>query len=155
MRVWRIAKRKYAQKAFSGEGTQKVGGRWSPRGVKAVYTSSSLALAALELLVHLDKEDIATGFVAISADIPEDLPIEVITPSQLPESWRDTPAPDSLSLMGGDWLSASKTAVLSVPSAVISVERNFLLNPEHPDFGRIQIEQPEAFNFDSRLHDLA
>ncbi len=39
-----------------GIGTQKAGGRWTPRGVKAVYISSSLALAALELLVHLERE---------------------------------------------------------------------------------------------------
>lgn len=151
MRVWRISKRKYAQKAFSGEGTQKVGGRWTPIGVKAVYTSSSLALAALELLVHLEKEDIVTGFVAISADIPEDLQIDVIMPSQLPENWCDTPAPESLALIGRDWLNAGQTAVLSVPSAVIAIERNFLLNPEHLNFERIQINQPEEFNFDSRL----
>ncbi|MGH2416336.1 MAG: RES family NAD+ phosphorylase, partial [Microcystaceae cyanobacterium] len=93
MRVWRLSKRKYAQKAFSGEGTQKVDGRWTPRGVKAVYTSSSLALAALELLVHLEREDIITGFVAIAADIPDDLPVEVVSPIQLPDNWRNTPAP--------------------------------------------------------------
>lgn len=151
MRVWRISKRKYAEIAFSGEGTQKVGGRWTPKGVKAVYTSSSLALAALELLVHVEKEDIVTGFVAISADIPDDLQVDVIMPSQLPDNWRDTPAPESLSSIGQRWLNAGQTAVLCVPSAVISIERNFLLNPEHPDFEKIQIDRPEAFNFDSRL----
>jgi RES domain-containing protein len=151
MRVWRLSKRKYALTAYSGEGTQKVGGRWTPKGVKAVYTSSSLALAALELLVHLDREDIDTMFVAISAEIPDDLQIDEITPSQLPENWRDTPAPSTLATVGQTWLNQNQTAVLSVPSAVIAVEKNFLLNPVHPDFERIQINEPEPFNFDSRL----
>lgn len=151
MRVWRISKRKYANTAFSGEGTRLVGGRWTPRGVKAVYTSSSLALAALELLVHLEKEDIGTVFVAIAADIPDDLKIKEIARSQLPANWTATPAPEDLSLIGREWLEAGETAVLSVPSAVITVERNFLLNPEHPDFERIKINQPEEFGFDSRL----
>lgn len=149
MRVWRLSKRKYALTAFSGEGTQKVSGRWTPKGVKAVYTSSSLALAALELLVHLDKEDIGTGFVAVSADIPDDLQVDIITPNQLLENWRDTPAP-AVALIG-QWLQAGQTAVLSVPSAVISVETNLLLNPEHHDFKRVQINEPVEFSFDRRL----
>lgn len=151
MRVWRLSKRKYALTAYSGEDTQKVGGRWTPKGVKAVYTSSSLALAALELLVHLDREDIGNMFVAISADIPDDLQIDEITPSQLPENWRDTLAPSVLATFGQTWLNENQTAVLSVPSAVITLEKNFLLNPAHPDFGSIQINEPEPFNFDSRL----
>ncbi len=128
-----------------------MGGRWTPKGVRAVYTSSSLALAALELLVHLAKEDMGTVFVAISADIPNNLQIDAIAPDQLLENWRDTPAPAALSAIGRKWLQASQTAVLSVPSAVIAVERNFLLNPEHPGFERIKINQPEEFSFDSRL----
>lgn len=151
MRVWRISKRKYANTAFSGTGTLKVGGRWTPKGVRAVYTSSSLALAALELLVHLEREDIRTGFVAISAELPEDLEIDSINAGQLPENWRDTPPPASLSLIGQDWLNAGRAAVLSVPSAVITAERNFLLTPEHAAFGRILINEAEEFSFDFRL----
>lgn len=152
MRVWRISRRRYdANTAFSGEGTKLVGGRWTPKGVKAVYTSSSLALVALGLLVHLAKEDMGTVFVAISADIPDNLQIDTIALDQLSENWRDTPAPAALSAIGRKWLQASQTAVLCVPSAVIAVERNFLLNPEHPDFERIKINQPEEFSFDSRL----
>jgi RES domain-containing protein len=151
MRVWRLSKLKYALTAYSSEGTQKVGGRWTLKGVKAVYTSSSLALAALELLVHLDREDVSTMFVAVSADIPDDLQIDVITPSQLPENWRDTPASSTLTIIGQTWLNENQTAVLSVPSAVIAVEKNFLLNPAHPNFGCIQVNEPEPFNFDSRL----
>lgn len=128
-----------------------MGGRWTPKGVKAVYTSSSLALAALELLVHLAKEDIGTVFAAISADIPDDLQIDTIALDHLLENWRDTPAPAALSAIGQKWLQASQAAVLCVPSAVITVENNFLLNPEHPDFERIKINQPVEFSFDSRL----
>lgn len=151
MRVWRISKRKYAQIAFNGEGTKLVGGRWTLKGTRAVYTSSSLALAALELLIHLEKEDIITGFVAVSADIPDDVRIDAVAAEQLPQSWRDTPVPTALSIIGQQWLQAGRTAVLSVPSSVIAVEKNFILNPKHPDFARIQINSLEVFNFDSRL----
>lgn len=101
--------------------------------------------------MHLAKEDIGTLFVAIAADIPDDLQIDAIAQSQLPDNWHDTPAPGALSAIGQEWLKAGRTAVLSVPSAVIPSERNHLLNPEHPNFERIKIARPEAFSFDPRL----
>ncbi|PSO84846.1 MAG: hypothetical protein BRC43_15330 [Cyanobacteria bacterium QS_3_48_167] len=151
MQVWRLSKRKYALTAFSGEGTQKVGGRWTPVGFRAVYTSSSLALAALELLVHASKEEIGKGFVAVSAEVPNHLQIDEISLDPLPDNWRETPAPIILSSFGQEWLASGQNAVLSIPSAVIPAERNFLLNPQHPQFAKIAINQPEPFTFDSRL----
>lgn len=49
------------------------------------------------------------------------------------------------------WAKGLSTAVLSVPSAVIPCERNYLLNPAHPEFGRIWFASPEPFYFDDRL----
>jgi len=42
------------------------------------------------------------------------------------------------------------SAVLSVPSVILG-ERNYVLNPAHTDFARIEFAQPEAFRFDLRL----
>lgn len=152
IRVWRICRSKYATSAFDGEGTRRAGGRWTPVGVKAVYTASCLALATLESLVRLAVEDISKGFVAVSADIPEDIAIEEFETTQLPDNWWDTPVPECLAVKGREWLDNRRTAVLKVPSAItIPVEANFLLNPEHPDFQQIQINQPEPFSLDKRL----
>ena len=41
--------------------------------------------------------------------------------------------------------------MLSVPSAVIPRERDYILNPTHPDFARIRFASPEPFYFDDRL----
>jgi RES domain-containing protein len=38
-----------------------------------------------------------------------------------------------------------------VPSAVVRGERNFLLNPRHPDFVRLTIGAAEPFELDARL----
>jgi RES domain-containing protein len=52
----------------------------------------------------------------------------------------------------GDWWLGSRTsAVLQVPSSVIAGEHNFLLNPDHSEFGKIQVEPPAIFHFDERL----
>jgi RES domain-containing protein len=52
--------------------------------------------------------------------------------------------------MGDEWFRRQSSAVLSVPS-VTSGERNFLLNPKHPQFGLINFHDPIPFRFDTRL----
>jgi RES domain-containing protein len=149
LRVWRLCKRVHA--AFDGEGARLVGGRWNPRGTRMVYTSSSLSLAALEILVHCEPALLPADLVAIPADIPPSLAIEPIDEARLPPDWSRLPAPDALAALGGVWLAAARSPVLSVPSAVVPRERNYLLNPAHPDFAKIRRGAAEAFSLDPRL----
>jgi len=116
-----------------------------------VYTSASLSLAALELFVNLEPEELPEDLVAIGARLPDDLEIATLEGAQLPHGWQHAPAPASLQAFGADWVSKGTSAVLGVPSAVIPTERNYLLNPAHRDFRRIEIGRPEAFRFDSRM----
>jgi RES domain-containing protein len=68
MRVWRISKAKYAHSAFSGEGARLFDARWNFAGTPMVYTSSSLALAAIEYFVHLDPSEAPMGMVSLMAE---------------------------------------------------------------------------------------
>jgi RES domain-containing protein len=149
MRVWRICKR--ANAAFDGEGARRAGGRWNPRGVAVVYASETLSLAALELLVHADPALLPEDLVAIPAEIPETLRVRRIEPAELPRGWRRHPPPEELAQIGASWAAKLETAVLSVPSALVPQERNFVLNPAHAEFRRIRIGKPEAFALDARL----
>lgn len=149
--VWRISKRKHAATAFSGEGARLVGGRWNSRGKSVVYTSATLSLATLETFIHMEIEDAGNMFVYIQIDIPEDIPIDKVDLSQLPDDWHNTPAPSNLAVIGDKWFESGNTAVLVVPSAVIPVENNYLLNPLHKDFSRIQIHSPQPFVLDPRM----
>ena len=151
MRVWRICRRKYVETAYTGEGTQKAGGRWTPKGVSAVYTAGSLSLAALEMLVKFSEQNFPAELVAIPAEVPDNVKRTVYKSEDLPRNWRGLPPPIALQEIGKTWLSKGETAVLSVPSAVIPVENNFLLNPGHPDFAGIRISAPMSFSFDPRL----
>lgn len=150
IQVWRVCRRVYAQTAFSGEGTKKAAGRWTPAGVAVSYAAQSLSLATLEMLVNMDRRHFG-DMVAIPATIPDDLAITTIELGDLPADWRKTPAPVALRKYGQQWLEAGQTAVLKVPSAVVPVEFNFLLSPIHPEFERIEIGQPATFPFDDRL----
>ena len=147
---WRIAKKKYAASAFDGEGSRRKGGRWTPKGYPAVYTAQTESLAALEQFVQLGDEGQNIKFFCFKIELPDDI-IEEIDITSLPNNWKDIPAPDTLKAYGAEWLSQGQSAVLKVPSALISSECNFILNPLHPDFQRIIISAPEEFCYDPRM----
>jgi RES domain-containing protein len=147
--VWRICSRRH--QVFDGEGARRYGGRWNHPGTSIVYTSGSLSLAVLELFVHVDIDEIPANLVAIQSELPDQLPIERVDLTDLPRNWRRYPASEALKDIGTSWVIKASTAVLSVPSAVVPEERNYLLNPAHRDFKRIQIHKPVAFQFDPRM----
>ncbi len=150
--VWRIAKLKYAYTAYSGEGARLIAGRWHETGQRIVYTSSSAALAALEVLVHTDTDLLPrTAFVAVPATLPTRLKIVRLSVEDLPPQWNALPSPPELREIGARWLRERQTAVLAVPSVIVPFEWNYLLNPEHPDSAKIQIGNPIEYRFDPRL----
>jgi RES domain-containing protein len=125
-------------------------GRWHSKGNPIVYTASSAALAALELLVHVDPLMAPADLRLLAIELPDHLSIEVLEPITLPEGWHSVPAPAALQTIGSSWLTSGRTAALNVPSTVIKVERNILLNPRHPEVQRVHILSDEAFSFDTR-----
>jgi RES domain-containing protein len=43
-----------------------------------------------------------------------------------------------------------RSAILIVPSALTPSERNWLLNPQHPEFSKIRLGSAEPFEYDPR-----
>jgi len=148
--VWRIVQRRFAKDAFSGDAARQFGGRWNSPGHAVVYTAQSLALAALEILVHADSEKLLRNYIAIPVTLEKKL-IAHVEKAKLPKNWRTYPATRATRLLGNEWLAEAKSAVLQVPSAVIPAEHNFLLNPLHPKFNELLIGEPITFKFDPRL----
>jgi RES domain-containing protein len=116
-----------------------------------VYTSAALSLAALEYFVHLETAEAPDDLVAVPADVPDGVSRARIEARDLPRGWRRYPAPEPLAALGTRWAQDARTAVLIVPSAVIPAERNYLLNPRHPEFAGIRAGRPEPFSFDPRM----
>ena len=139
--------------AFSGEGAFRYGGRWNSRGVPVVYLGGNPSISALEIVVNTDdSEDLyRIPYVLIPVDFEEAL---VTRPQSLPDDWKQDPPPPSCAAVGDEWLRSDRSALLEVPSAVIPLERNFILNPLHKDFPQITIGKSQAFEFDSRLAKL-
>lgn len=149
--IFRICKTKHAATAFNGEGAYRFGGRWNSRGTRIVYAASSLALAVLEMLVHLQDDKLLFEYSFVAAEIRSELILPVNKFRQLPQNWSESPAPLKIQRLGDDWARTAASAVLEVPSAIIPREKNYLLNPLHPDFGKIVAGEPEKFSFDPRL----
>ena len=149
--LWRISKRKYVDTAFSGEGARRVGGRWNSRGQGMVYTSGTLSLAALEVFVHMEVEDVATMLAWIRVGVSTEVKIEYLEVAQLHPDWRNIPAPAMLATMGDNWFRSGSTAILAVPSVVIPIELNYLINPSHADFVKLTVESSQSFELDPRL----
>lgn len=147
--AWRIVKEKHVATAFSGEGAAKTGGRWNSRGVAVVYTSGTKSLAALESLVHL-KPPVLFKYVVIRIKFDARF-VEIASFKALPTDWRVEPPPQSSQAVGDAWVQEGRSAVLALPSVIVSEELNYILNPAHPDFKRISIGKPQRFTFDPRL----
>lgn len=115
-----------------------------------VYTAESRSLAALEMLVHVENEEIMEAFSLIPVSIPSSC-IQSVPPDALPRHW-DSREPTAVTKKIGDkWILGGSSAVLEVPSVITRSERNYLLNPEHHDFTQLEIGEPEPFYFDPRL----
>jgi RES domain-containing protein len=149
-RAWRLVKAKHMASAFDGEGARLFGGRWNSVGVPMVYVSQSIALAVLEILVHLEDPKILSAYQVCRVEWKEEW-VQVLDVAGLPEHWRDAVAPAALKSIGDEWIRSGSSVVLQVPSAIIPNEVNFLLNPRHPDFSRIVLGAPQDFDFDARL----
>jgi RES domain-containing protein len=149
--AFRICKTKHTATALSGEGARINGGRWNSAGLSMVYTSSSLSLATLEVLVHLeDPEVFARLFSWIELEIPNDLIVSQDQTS-LPRDWCSDDVKASTCAMGDEWIRSIQSVALAVPSVVTPQEWNYLLNPAHPRFGEVRIGKIQPFRPDPRL----
>ena len=150
MFLYRISKEKYIRD-LSGEGARKYGGRWNHKGMPVLYTSEHLSLAALEVLVHVPVISLPKDLKLLKLKISDKASREEVDPAILPANWKEYPAPTELKDLGTEWIEHRNSLLLKVPSAVISSECNYLINPLHEEFEQITIDGVEDFMFDSRI----
>lgn len=148
MRVWRLIRPRFAP-GLDGEGARLAGGRWNSPGKPMVYCAGSVALAALEVLVHLPPElrqgVTMPSLLLIGLDIPD----EDVADS----GPGDISAEDVSRAAGDSWLASGRSLALSVPSSVVPHDRNVLLNPAHAKAVSLRPAVSEPFLFDTRLAD--
>lgn len=149
--MYRVVRQAYGRAPFDGEGAYLYGGRWSSVGTRLSYTSEHQSLAMLEYFVHLDADDAPEDLMLASAELPDDLSREQIKFADLPANWHETPAPPELARLGDDFIRRAQYCLLIVPSVLAKAENNWLLNPRHPEFSRIDIRASEPLRYDARM----
>lgn len=148
--AWRILKAKYQDQPLSGEGARRLGGRWNHRGVPLIYLAESIALATLEVLVHLQDAETLSKYALAEIRFDNTL-VHELRPEDLPQDWNVFPHPLSTKELGQQWVDAQSSALLKVPSSVSPREANYLLNPEHPDANSVEVAAILDHGFDRKL----
>lgn len=144
MILYRVTPAEFAEN-LSGGGARRNGGRWNPVGVPALYTSNSTALCLLEILVNVKSEYLPT-FNRVVIEVP-DAAVRPEDPVYFPEVQRSRE-------YGLRWVNEAKWAGLKVASSVLFSSQdafNVILNPRHPDFGKVRILDNSPLRIDPRL----
>lgn len=153
--LWRIATEPphYEADDLSGAGAQATGGRWNRKGRPVIYTSTSIALACLETVVHLATTDLPLNRFLVRISVPQATwdARKTLSVAELPVGWPAIPEGRVSLTIGDAWLAALSEPILLVPSVVVPEEFNALLNPLHPLAAGLRAKKLRAWNYDGRL----
>ena len=133
---------------FDGSGAMLHGARWNSPGRRVIYAAETYAGALLEILVHTNGSVPRNqGYVEI--EIPGGVAVEEIMQDDVP-GW-DSASFEAAQAFGDRWYDERWTPVLMVPSVATLVERNVLINQEHPAFSLLRASEPLPVRWDARL----
>lgn len=133
---------------YSPDGARRVSGRWHDVGDRVIYASQRYSTAMLEALVWWNGPPPDNQhFVEI--EIPVGTRYEVVDTDELTD-WH---LPDSplARRFGHRWYAEGRSAVLVVPSVVARMERNIVINADHPEFVRLVPGAERPVWWDDRL----
>lgn len=137
---------------ISGTGSKITGGRWNSVGIPVLYLSEHVSLSVLEMLVNNQFIDFAVSLSLLTISLPEKIEIAQVRLGKLKDGWQEDFS--YTRFMGNEFIKTANSLVLKVPSAVVSEEHNFLINPLHTDFKKVKILKMKSFRTDKRLFTL-
>ncbi len=109
----------------------------------------TIALAVLETAAHINDRGLPLNRFLVHIDVP--LPVwaarEEKSVEALPAGWSAVPAGAASVKVGSQWHSALRSAILLVPSVIVPEERVALVNPRHPDAGKMTATLVRAFEY--------
>jgi RES domain-containing protein len=153
--VWRIAQDTpdYEAHDLAGRGAQITGGRWNRKGHAMVYSASSIALAVLETVVHMQVKGLPLNRYLVEISIPDAVWQHRLawTKDTATVGWDAIPAGKVSLDMGDGWLKSGHSAVALVPSAIVAEEFNILINPKHADAAQISAKKLRKWLYDGRM----
>jgi RES domain-containing protein len=112
-----------------------------------LYASSTLSLACLEILGHIKQPRLPVDYAYSRFDLAEEFIHDL--------DFINVNDEEACIELGTAWIEESMKPALRVPSVIISIEANILLNPKHADFHSLSVSEPFHFSFDPRLLNLS
>jgi RES domain-containing protein len=141
MRVYRL--HRVHRSASDYGGALLYPGRWHPRGTPILYFSLALSLACLEQLVHLAPNELPEDYAFTS--------VEVNVEPEVADYPGDLADVDGTRRYGHRWSTDREALAALVPSIIIPVEFNLLVNPLHAELASLVWSHAQPFAFDPRL----
>ena len=120
MRIWRISN--YAD--LYGRGGMISAGRWNPINTPMVYCSDHPATALLEILVHIDADNLPPTYQLLEIEVPDSLSI---ASPDLTADWENDVS--RTQRLGAMFVSTASDATMEVPCVIVPFAKNYLLNP--------------------------
>lgn len=149
--AWRIDANAFASAWDSGIGAERVGGRWNPVGLRAVYCAIDPSTGILELAVHRGFKVLDTAPHTLTCLVVTDATgARVVRPEELPDrAWLSGGTPLAKQQAYGATLLERHTFVI-LPSAVSKSSWNLVFAPARAR-GRYVRRSQERLVIDSRL----
>lgn len=121
-------------------------GRWNQLGTPMVYCADHPATALIEVLVHVDAEDLPASYQLLEIEVPDRVRIEVAAVSS---SWINDL--QETRQLGTHFVASGTSPVLEVPCVTVPFAKNYLLNPALLEEHGIKITGTTKHPFDARL----
>lgn len=150
MVVYRVTNTKHKDTTLTGIGAEKVGGRWNQVGTRAVYCSENISLALLEYYVHSDNIAYLPKEILVARiEFPDDFEVREL--GKLPDRWNQYPYSSKTTIIFTELARSRDFFALKVPSTIIGLESNIVLNPLFKDFGKVEVTGFIRLPIDERL----
>jgi RES domain-containing protein len=150
MLAFRILHKKYGDPLFA----PGIEGRWNSAGKKVLYCSDSIPLAFMESMVRRQGVGFNHDFQIAHINIPDQLPIKKISTAELPVGWDKPHDYSKCQSLASKWYDGMETLTLIVPSAVLSVCSNYVINTIHPDFKKVKLVDITPLMPDARIDEI-
>ena len=150
MLVYRITPKIHSTSLFA----PGIAGRWNGAGRRVIYAAESIPLAFMENMIRRKGLGFNNDYAIMIIELPDTLAVTDIDASTLASGWRDFADYSICQVVGNDWYDKGLTPVLKVPSAVLTMNSNYVLNSLHPDFKSVKLIDTSDLVPDDRIEDL-
>lgn len=150
MIVYRVIREKFRHTPLSVEGSMRYGGRWNPKGIGVLYTTSTPELGLVETLAHAPNvryEDLPHYWLSM-IEIPDSL--QSYTEFDMPDFWQDKTY-DQTQYWLLDWLKNPTVLAVAVPSVIVPFSQNVIIHAAHALFNQVRLIEQQPIRIDERI----